>query len=532
MPASRAGRWAFVFLALAAAYECFECARWSNTTFYVDKDLQVVAAQSLLAGRGLTLPLADPRDLSKSLDTPLAGWPPGYALLMAPALATLVDPIEAATALEILTVIGFFAVAWLLLKQFPIEDRVRLALCAWWAAVGSPLSKMGPSDMLSLTFFSAALVCGARILDPRANSWLANLTAAVLLALAAMTRFAYWPLLPTVLAGLMWLIWQGRSELKKHALIHLMALTVAGGGIALYQALETNHSTYLTAAYSVDDVGFFPEQLTRVIPFPAGVLGLFEPYRNLRDGHLLPPPVEGIGAAALWLASAALVWLMVRQAAGLRKPGSDGLLFVSGSFAGVTTLAMLLFLTVRYRVWTQLPFVDGWVHAQELRYYAPAAWVILLSLGTWLTKSWPGWSRQRRRAVVGLALAVGLGPFAIRARRVAVELRPTHVNSYQARWKSDWFTVRETVGSVKELGDAVVYADADAQRRRFAALSGATMADPAELDASLGASQPVTLLAALPTGNLEFDRAVTKKGAKARELADAELWLVSLQPGS
>ncbi len=529
MPASRAGRWALAFLALAAAYECFECARWSNTTFFVDKDLQVVAAQSLLAGRGLTLPFADPLDLSKSLDAPMAIWPPGYSLLMAPLLAVFEDPIQAAGALEMLTAIVFFAVAWQLLRRFPIDDPVRLAICAWWAAVGSPLSKMGPSDMLSFTFFTAALVYGVRIVN---KSWRANIGAAVLLSLAAMTRFAYWPLLPTVFVGLLWLIRQGRAELRKQALVHLATLAVAGGGMALYQTLATKHATYLTATYGAADIGFFPEQLARVIPFPAAALGLFEPYRNLHDGHLLPGPIEGLGAAALWLASAALIWLVLRQGITLMKRGPGRLLFVSGLFAGLTTVAMLLFLTVRYREWTQLPFVDGWVHAQELRYYAPAAWAILLALGFWITKAWPRWTKRRRWAAMGLVVLVGLGPFAIRARRVVVELRPSHVNSYEARWKPDWLAIRQTVRSLTKIGDVVVYVDADAQRRRFGALSGARMADPELLDASLSASKPVTLLAALPTGNAEFDQAVTKRGARAGKLREAQLWLVSLEPGS
>ena len=54
------------------------------------------------------------------------------------------------------------------------------------------------------------------------------------------------------------------------------------------------------------------------------------------------------------------------------------------------------------------------------------------------------------------------------------------------------------------------------------------MADPKELTASLSAREPVTLLAALPTGNRELDQAVTAKGARAGELSGAELWLVSL----
>jgi len=528
MPASRAGRWALVFLALAAAYECFECARWSNTTFYIDKDLQIIAAQSLVDGRGLTLPHADPVDLSRSLETPMAIWPPGYSLLIAPLLAALEDPVQAAAALEIVMAIAFYAVAWMLLRRFPIDDRIRLAICAVWAVIGSPLSKMGPSDMLAFTLFTGALVCGARSADTRGKPWLANICAAVLLSLAAMTRFAYWPLLPTVLVGLIWLIWQGRSELKKQAWVHLATLVVAGGSIALYQSLATRHTTYLTTIYAPEDVGFFPEQLWRVIPFPVAMLGLFEPYRNLRDGLLLSPAIDGLAVAALWLASAALIWLVLRQATALFKSGSVSLLFASGSFAGLTTVAMLLFLTVRYRMLTTLPFVDGWVHAQELRYYAPTAWVILLALGLWMTKVSSTWSARRLRGAIGVALLVGLGPFAIRARRIVVELRPGVPNSYETRWRADWLVVRERVRSLTELGDKVVYMDPDAQRRRFAGLSGAMMADPKELTSGLTAIEPVTLLAALPTGDAELDRVVMARGARAGQLGDAELWLVSL----
>src|SRR5262249_48236665 len=152
---------------------------------------------SLLRGRGLTVTSLDPLDTSRSLNEPVAGFPPGYALLLAPALLVTADIWWSTFLLELLFVALFFASWFVILESLKqtITVGVRIFIWFYWAAVYSPVMRLTSSEIIALAFFSAGLASCMALIVHRRGQLIVGLIGGLFAGLSTAVRYAYWPLL-------------------------------------------------------------------------------------------------------------------------------------------------------------------------------------------------------------------------------------------------------------------------------------------------------------------------------------------------
>ena len=506
--------WILVLVLGSVSYEFFESTRWSNTSFFVDKDYQTIAARSLLDGHGLTVPFADPEDVSRTLYQPIAGWPPGYSLMVVPLLLISNDLILGPPLLEYFATLVFFGASWYVFSTIPhtVGLPARVVIFGWWFIAGSPFSKMGAGDSLAISFFTAGIAVTLLVFRKPGREVTFAALGAGLTAAAGCLRFAYWPLVVVVPGTLLFLAWRFPSQRRRllaTGIAALVVVAVALAALAAYQAGATAHATYLSQYYPDDARGFYLGQLRKVIPFPAGMLGLHEPFKNIVDGLQPPAALRYLGWGLLWALSIGVLWICGVQTwrafQPASKPSDDRIvlerqfLFVATGLAMVLTVAMLLFLTLRMPALQHAPFFDGWVHGAERRYYVPAFLFLFIGLGSALT-SWIGSATRRGQALVaGGLILLAIVPAALRVRRPLLYLDPNFSNRYEREWKEPLAFVRRQIGDLSKLDAPVVHVDAEPQRLRFGGLLGAHMLDPAKRKASwLQQHEKVSILVGLP----------------------------------
>ena len=177
--------------------------------FGPDNIVQSVTALSLMEGQGLSIPFANPDDLSESTYEPFGRFPPGFALLLAPILYLTGNNLIASIHFyHILAVLLFFFTCYLLLRLFS-EHINKLAfplLFGFWIFAYNPFKVMGSTDLLSLTSFYLALYFALKLIIKRpSNQYRYIILIALFSFLCSFFRYAYYPQ-TFVIPGLVFLI--------------------------------------------------------------------------------------------------------------------------------------------------------------------------------------------------------------------------------------------------------------------------------------------------------------------------------------
>ena len=269
---------------------------WSPQTFNFDHTRQITGAQSLLAGEGVSIGTVDPGDFSEFRPDPITAWPPGYSWALAPIIALTGDFYSAVMALDLLLLLILFASWWWITYQLrsTLSFWTRAGLIGWWFVVASPAWHIGPNDIFSLAFFLLGTALTLRVATNPTT--VVSILAGLAYGLAAVGRYAYWPLIAVGPAALLWV---GRRRLASHSLIQGVCSGVIVIGIYLRNQLVRGKGAQ---EYGYDVIpGFFPEHLLEIAPFPVslvGIYGAFAPGGFLRS---ISASLERAFQPLLWL---------------------------------------------------------------------------------------------------------------------------------------------------------------------------------------------------------------------------------------
>ena len=169
-----------------------------------DKSLQIAAANSINAGRGYSLRITDPSNISGT-DHLLTEWPPLYSVMVAPFLRlTNGNERSAALILEcIFGVLGLVIIA-AILKKLSIPPGF-VILIVWFKAleINEAIEGRNSTDQIALVFFTASLYFTLLFYERR--SYMPVFAMSACLSLMALTRYMYLPI-SLLYAGMLLLI--------------------------------------------------------------------------------------------------------------------------------------------------------------------------------------------------------------------------------------------------------------------------------------------------------------------------------------
>jgi hypothetical protein len=227
-----------------------------------DKIYQTAAAQSLVNGKGYTVPSVDPLDLDRVTDKPMILWPPMYSVLLAGLMKLDIQTSTASFILDSINNIIFLILIYQIcvLLNFPFWLSM-LVLLFKATEINEIITSSTATDYMGLNLWLAAIITAIGFLKKPLFT-----TAAIFIVLNALTpwlRYANIPLvlvLPFVvlIAG----IWKKhRSTIQISLVAGITAL--ASTAFLLYY----NHSRSGTFFYVLETTkGFFPENLLHLPP--------------------------------------------------------------------------------------------------------------------------------------------------------------------------------------------------------------------------------------------------------------------------
>jgi len=164
--------------------------------FGPDNIMQAITAKALIEGQNLSIPFADPSDLSKTVYEAYGMFPPGFALLLTPLL--LLSNYDLIMTIHIAHVLAMLLFFFIWYKIFRLLDCNLYAtaipmLFGFWAIAYSPFRMIGATDLFSLTFFSISLFFALKLLlkQPK-NQYKYILLIALCSFLCSFFRFAYY----------------------------------------------------------------------------------------------------------------------------------------------------------------------------------------------------------------------------------------------------------------------------------------------------------------------------------------------------
>ena len=226
-----------------------------------DKINQAAAAKNLVEGHGLTYKEAGTADISQFQYTPLAGWPPGYPLFLAPIYMVLRDIELSAIILLIISNILFFIIylRLLLYLRLPLF-YILLLLLLPAVSFHEYIIWSTPSDLLSVTACIYACISALQITEGKNKI----IKFSIANSLSSLLRYMYWPisfLLPAILM-LVGYKRKNKSILNQGLAGFIIAL-ITCTGIYLFEKIYIGDSLYLYPTQK----GIFWDNLSRPYPF-------------------------------------------------------------------------------------------------------------------------------------------------------------------------------------------------------------------------------------------------------------------------
>jgi hypothetical protein len=226
-----------------------------------DKINQAVAAKNFVEGNGLTIKEADPADLSKTIYAPLAGWPPGYSLLLAPIYIITNDIELSAVILMLISNILFFVVLFNLLLYLKLSLFHTILLLLLPAVhFHEYIIWSTPTDLLAVTIYLYACLTALQLIEG-SNTIIGF---SISNSFSALLRYMYWPI-SLVLPAILIAIGYKRNDKKlfQRGVISFIIAAIVCGSIYLFEKLYIGDALYIFPT----EKGFFPENLLRPYPF-------------------------------------------------------------------------------------------------------------------------------------------------------------------------------------------------------------------------------------------------------------------------
>ena len=177
-----------------------------------------------------------------------------------------------------------------------------------------------------------------------------------------------------------------------------------GGGIVLAPYIRGKMAAAAGTSFARnmagETLGFFPQNLTEMIPFPYAVLGIygvFSPGGFLRS---VSPALESLIQPVMWVLSLALLAAVTLgfakklERGTLRRPSTETPLSIvaatQAATAALLTVGMLIYLARLHPAQSYPGPNDVWAFVDEVRYYMPLAPAVFLGVG-WFDREGRSW---------------------------------------------------------------------------------------------------------------------------------------------
>lgn len=405
-------RWLLLLLAILvhAVY-----AYYDSQLITSDIGTQIGAVYNLLDGHGYTVTrVFNPQDLAAVEYRALFSWPPGYSVMLAPLLLLTNDVWWAANILDWLFIILFFVAWFIILEQLPgiFTPGVRLFIWFFWIVIYAPI--FTTTNHIAAALYIASLAVFIRGFTHNGSLTGSALLAGVLVAIAALTRYAYLPLIAVMPLAL---IFYSFFQAQRRRLLWGLALAYGTIGLLpsilllIHNQVTAGQTTVLEARSRA--VGFFTENLLTFTPFPLHSMNLDYALRAIVERLTVPYTLYNLiawGIALLMLVIFTTVILSGLWRGWQQRPvqqRGDLFFMIVSLLSVIVVVAELSVLAVRY----EGREADGWAFVGEPRYYAPILGMIFVMLVVSASGNLPGrWiKRLRVPAIAVLVLAVVLG---------------------------------------------------------------------------------------------------------------------------
>jgi hypothetical protein len=237
----------------------------------VDASYQVMGAQSLLDGHGVSIPNVVYDNLSATIYTPLINWPPGYSILFAPFYYLFnYNYIAAGITLDILSAIALIFVCRSILKVLdtPLYLRNLFTLLTGFFIYYFYFNAC--SDAIAITLLLIALYFALVLLKTKANLIKNTSGLTFFLFASASLKYLFMPIVFVIPVFILMKGFADREKILKQAgLFSFIALAILISSLLFYQKNISGSVGYISATGR----GFYPENLLGAYPvFPASFL--------------------------------------------------------------------------------------------------------------------------------------------------------------------------------------------------------------------------------------------------------------------
>ena len=340
---------------------------------------QILGAQHLLNGNGLSQALINSKDLSQSHFIPLNQWPPGFSLLFIPFYLLMgKNYILAAITIGIIFSVLLIFICRSILKKLGLPlalINLFTLLTGWWSYYFYTLPC---TDAVGITIFMSSILFTLKLLSSKKRN--TSYTAGLIVTLLAAGFFKYLYILPALCVPVYIILkgyWSSNRSILKSGLISFLILILVFGSFLLLQRMETGNAAYIKSTAR----GFYPENLKAFFPF---VSGSFMRPDTLQSFLNLNSETENIvfnSFQIISLAGLLLILFIFLKSNPIKRIRESNLLndfFQLALFISLPVLAILTYLSLR--VGKEIFDFGNWTYVQEPRYFGIAILLIQLSL--------------------------------------------------------------------------------------------------------------------------------------------------------
>ncbi|HWR32102.1 MAG TPA: hypothetical protein VN451_01140 [Chitinophagaceae bacterium] len=346
-----------------------------------DMTYQVLAAQHLLDGHGISYASIAANDLSHIFYQPLNQWPPGFSVLFIPFYILLgKNYIAAALALGIFCAILLIVTSRAILKLLEVPGYLINLFTILSGFFGYYFYTKCCTDAIGISFLLIAFYYSLLLIKKSGS-----LTKNILLLTTSLLicGFIKYLFMPAVLVIPFFLIAKGiaakESPLKKAGAISFFVLLIAFGAFFLYQQNISGSVGYVKE----QGRGFFPENLKATFPFITG--SFIKP-----DSHEQFFPLQA-GKYFFQIISVAffavLLFFFLKGLVQnhLKKQCIRNDFFYLSFFVSSVIISLLVFLSLRVAK-EPIDQEQFWTYVEEPRYYGIIT--VLLHIGVFALYPW------------------------------------------------------------------------------------------------------------------------------------------------
>ena len=350
-----------------------------------DKLTQAMAGKNLVEGHGIAIKQVHTSNLSKESYEPLAGWPPGYSLLISLIYLIVKDLDFTCFILDVILVVLYFIVLRKICKQlaFPVY-LINLVLLFSGAAITPYVLFPMTTDFLTLVVSMYNCSLSIEVFNNK-NARFERIQLAIFNALPVWFKYVYIPVTFVIPAFILWngVLKKDRSLLKYGLFIMLLAF-LSTMALFIYQIPYAD----LPAYTRVPEKGIFLSNLLRLHPI------LFSAFINVNfyctQLSLLSGFSYAIWAKTMqWISVGILSLFLYRflQFSFNKKwqanTGLQAFLMIGG-LTSISILLVLAFMSLTHNAHFPPPEKRSWTYVSEGRYYAFLEFLIFIVIGKYL----------------------------------------------------------------------------------------------------------------------------------------------------